>query len=131
MYSKENGYNANTLAYPTNVGAPAIKIDDIVEWKNKGVRNVNKEFENKFNELKVQYEKLMQEYEWNEIVYNSKFSFEPTIGEIYHLYIKDDGTYFLSLIHPESWKKEHVGSFKLNSSKKWVHLESKQDIHFE
>jgi len=49
VYSKENGYNANTLAYPTNVGAPAIKIDDIVEWKNKGVRNVNKEFENKFN----------------------------------------------------------------------------------
>jgi hypothetical protein len=129
VYSKENGYNANTLAYPTNVGAPVIKIDDIVEWKNKGVRNVNKEFESKFNELKIQYEKLMQEYEWNEIVYNSKFSFEPTIGEIYHLYIKDDGTYFLSLIHPESWKKEHVGSFKLNSSKKWVHLESKQNLY--
>jgi hypothetical protein len=26
------------------------------------------------------------EYEWNELVYNSKFSFEPVIGEIYHLY---------------------------------------------
>jgi hypothetical protein len=28
----------------------------------------------------------MEEYEWNELVYNLKFSFEPVIGEIYHLY---------------------------------------------
>jgi hypothetical protein len=27
----------------------------------------------------------MEEYEWNELVYN-EFSFEPVIGEIYHLY---------------------------------------------
>ena len=30
VYSDETGYNANALAYPTNVGAPAIKIDDII-----------------------------------------------------------------------------------------------------
>jgi hypothetical protein len=131
VFSKENGYNANSLAYPTSVGAPAIKIDDIVDWKNKGVRNVNKEFASKFNELKVQYEKLMQEYEWNEIVYNAKFSFEPVMGEIYHLYLRDDGTNFLSLINPENWNKEHIGSFKLNSNKKWIHLDSKQDNFFE
>jgi hypothetical protein len=131
VFSKENGYNANSLAYPTSVGAPAIKIDDIVDWKNKGVRNVNKEFESKFNELKVQYEKLMQEYEWNEIVYNAKFSFEPVMGEIYHLYLREDGTNFLSLINPENWNKEHIGSFKLNSNKKWIHLDSKQDNFFE
>jgi hypothetical protein len=28
---------------------------------------------------------LRQEDEWNKLVYNSKFSFEPVIGEIYHL----------------------------------------------
>ena len=131
VFSEENGYNANILAYPTSVGAPSIKIDDIVEWKNKGVRNVNKEFESKFNELKVQYEKLMAEYEWNEIVYNSKFSFEPIMGEIYHLYLREDGTNFLSLIPPDSWNKEHIGSFKLNSNKKWIHLNKNQDESFE
>jgi hypothetical protein len=83
---------------------------------------VNKEFENKFNELKIQYEKLMQEFEWNELVYNSKFSFEPVIGEIYHLYANNDGTNSLSLIAPNEWNREHIGTFKLNSEKKWVHL---------
>ncbi|WP_339887057.1 DUF2452 domain-containing protein [uncultured Flavobacterium sp.] len=131
VYSEENGYNANKLSYATNVGAPAIKIDNIVDWKNKGVRNVNKEFESKFNELKVEYEKLMQEYEWNEIVYNAKFSFEPVVGEIYHLYLGKDGSNFLSLIHPNDWNKEHIGTFKLNSNKKWIHLDSKKDNYFE
>ena len=54
VFSEENGYNANVLAYPTNVGAPAIKMDNVVDWKNIGIRNVNKEFESKFNELKAE-----------------------------------------------------------------------------
>ena len=120
VYSKESGYNANILPYGTSVGAPVIKINDVVSWKNRGISNVNKEFENKFNELKIQYQMLMEEYEWNELVYNAKFSFEPVIGEIYHLYIAEDSTYFLSLISPQEWNKEHIATFRLNSDKKWV-----------
>ena len=128
VFSEENGYNANVLAYPTSVGAPAIKLDNVVDSKNIGIRNVNKEFESKFNELKAEYEKLMEEYEWNEILYNAKYSFEPIIGEIYHLYLAKDGSNFLSLIHPDHWNKEHIGSFKLNSNKKWIQIDSKHDI---
>jgi hypothetical protein len=54
------------------------------------------------------------------LIYSAKFSFEPIVGEIYHLYIKEDGTYFLSIISPKEWNKEHVGTFQLNSDKKWV-----------
>jgi len=122
VYSDEKGYHANLLPYSTSVGAPVIKVDDVVSWKSRGISDVNKEFENKFNELKIQYQNLMQEYEWNELVYSSKFSFEPVIGEIYHLYRGEDGVNFLSLISPLEWNKEHIGTFKLNSDKKWVAL---------
>ena len=122
VYSEENGYNASFLPYATTVSAPIIKVDDVAAWKGRGVRNVNKEFENKFNELKVQYQNLMEEVECNELVYNSKFSFEPIIGEIYHLYASGNATYFLSLIPPNEWNKEHIGTFQLNSDKKWVKL---------
>ena len=128
VYSEDKGYNASLLPYSTNVGAPAIKIDDVVSWKSRGISNVNKEFENKFNELKIEYLNLMKEYEWNEIVYNAKFSFEPVIGEIYHLYCGDDGVNFLSLISPQEWNKEHIGTFKLNSNKKWIILNQKETI---
>jgi hypothetical protein len=72
--------------------------------EKQGISNVNKQFESKFNELKIQYQNLMEEYEWNELVYNSKFSFEPVIGEIY---IEMRGLNFLSLIGPQEWNKTH------------------------
>jgi hypothetical protein len=122
VYSEIEGYNANILPYATNVGAPAIRIDDLVSWKSRGITNVNKEFQSKFNELQLQYQQLVEEFEWNELVYSSKFSFEPVVGEIYHLYRNTNGENFLSLISPQEWNKEHIGTFKLNSDKKWIHL---------
>ncbi len=123
VYSNEEGYNASLLSYSTNVGAPVIRVDDVVSWKSRGITTVNKELELKFNELKAQYESLMKEYEWNELVYSARFAFEPVIGEIYHLYRGEDGVNFLSLIAPYEWNKEHIGTFKLNSDKKWVVME--------
>lgn len=87
VYTEEKGYHSSLLPYATNVGAPVIKIDDVVAWKSRGIHAVNKEFENKFLELKLAYLKLMDDYKWNEMVYNAKFSFEPVIGETYHMYL--------------------------------------------
>lgn len=123
VYSETEGYNAKLMTYATNVGAPVIQIDDVAAFKSRGIRSVNKEFENKFNELKLQYENLMKEFENNELVYNAKFSFEPVIGEIYHLYRGMDGLNFLSLISPIECAREHLGSFKINSEKKWIAIE--------
>ena len=60
VYSETEGYNASVMRYGTNVGAPVIQIDDVIAFKSRGIRSVNKEFENKFNELKQQYENLMK-----------------------------------------------------------------------
>jgi hypothetical protein len=120
VYSEEKGYNASKLDYATSVGAPVIKMDQVVSWKSRGIQNVNKEFENKFNELKLEYQKLMEEYKWNDIVYNAKFSFEPVIVVIYHMYLGEDNLHFLSLISPQEWNKKYVATFKLNSDKKWI-----------
>lgn len=131
VFSEQEGYHAKLLPYATNVGAPAIKMNDIVSWKSRGITNVNKEFEQRFKELKGEYLKLMEEYQWNELIYEAKFSFEPVIGEAYHLYKAQDASYFLSLINPDQWDKEYVGTFKLNSNKKWVMIEQRKDVVVE
>jgi hypothetical protein len=60
----------------------------------------------------------------------AKFSFEPVIGEIYHLYRDANAVNFLSLMGPLEWNKEHIGTFKLNSDKKWILLNTKNtDIY--
>ena len=120
VHNEKEGYNASLLPYATNVGAPAIRPDNIDSWKLQGVNKVNKQLETKFLELKEEYQKLVEEYQWNELVYQAKFAYEPVIGEIYHLYIGNDGNPFLSLIAPNEWNKEHIGSFKLNSEQKWI-----------
>ena len=122
VHSEEGGYNAHLLPYATNVGAPSIKPEEVDLWKQRGVNKVNKQLETKFNELKQDYQKLIDEFRWNELVYTAKFSFEPVIGETYHLYIGNDGGVFLSLISPNEWNKEHIGSFRLDSNQKWIKI---------
>lgn len=112
------------LPYGTNVSAPAIKVEDITAWKSINAVKVNHQLQTKFNELKEEYKKLVEEYKWNELVYNAKFSFEPVIGHIYHLYVGKDGNIFLSMINPNEWKYKCLGSFKLDSNNKWNKVES-------
>ena len=111
--------NPGLLPYASNVGAPAIKVEDISLWKSANVLKVNKQFEAKFNELKLEYKKLVEEYKWNELIYNAKFAFEPIIGHTYHLYIGKDGNVFLSIVNPSEWSYECLGSFTLDSNNKW------------
>ena len=108
------------LPYGSNVGAPSIKPDDVGIWKTEKIFKKNKFFEAKFNEIKEEYRKLIENYEWNKLVYSSHFKFEPEIGKIYFLYQKEDESLFLSIIEPNMWDKIFVGAFKLDSDNKWV-----------
>ena len=110
----------NLLPYGSNVGAPSIRIENIQFWKETKVNKVNHLFDEKFNSIKKDYEKLLEEYEWNNLVYKSNFNFEPTIGQTYYLYSSDDDKTFLSLIEPSQWNKKYIGSFFLNHECKWV-----------
>lgn len=112
----------NILPYGSNVGAPAIRIENIQGWKNTRVEKVNKHFEDRFVELKKEYDKLVEEYKWNDLVYNARFTFEPVIGNVYHLYYSENRNVFLSLVEPHEWKKEYIGSFKYNHDNKWVKI---------
>lgn len=114
--------NPGLLPYASNVGAPAIKVEDISAWKAVNVVKANNQLQTKFNELKEEYKKLVEEYKWNELVYNAKFAFEPIIGQTYHLYIGRDGNIFLSMVNPDEWSYEWVGSFILDSNNKWNKL---------
>ena len=119
VWSEEKGYYAHLLPYATNVGAPVIIPENVSTWKNEKILKTNHYFNKKYDEIKKEYEKLAEEFEWNKIVYSSNYSFQPIIGEKYHLYRRNNGEYFLSLIEPQSWKQEHVGTFEMDSDNKW------------
>ena len=110
---------ANILPYASNVGAPVIKPENIDSWRQRGVTKVNHHLETKFLELRDEYNKLIEEFKWNDLVYSAKFNFEPIIGETYYLYTNNNDENFLSLISPNEWNKECLGSFQLMADQKW------------
>ena len=116
--------NPHTLPYPSNVGAPVIRPNDIMPWKATRAGKANKFFQTKYEELNEQFKLLVESYQWNVIVYESTFNFEPVIGHSYYLYEKDDSTMFLSLIAPHEWTGfTFLGEFQFDTDSRWVKID--------
>ena len=112
--------NRLSKRYPTEIGAPKFEPDNISLFKIEKTSKIKKYYSSKFEEMTKEYEKLMSEIKVNERLYMAAHNFEPISGETYHLYKKESGEEFLSLISPEQWKKfEFVGSFKFLSDGRW------------
>ena len=112
--------NPNSLPYPTNVGAPAFTIPDVLKHKNERGVNATHLLETRFEDLKRQYFELVELANDTELVYNAKYAFIPVVGKTYHLYVGSDDKLFLSIIEPErvpywDWK----GSFKFTADNIW------------
>ena len=112
-------YDAALKPYATSLGAPVIIPTDTVAWKNRSINKINHKVTAKFLELKAEYENMIQEFEYNKLIFNAKFSFEPIIGEVYHLYQRENNESFLSLISPEQCNFKSIGSFYLNAGQIW------------
>ncbi|MCG8183785.1 DUF2452 domain-containing protein [Tenacibaculum piscium] len=112
-------YDASLKPYATSVGAPVITTTDTIAWKNRSINKINHKVATKYLELKAEYDKMMQDFEYNKIIFEAKFTFEPIIGQIYHLYKRENGESFLSIIAPEECDFNSLGSFYLNVDQIW------------
>jgi hypothetical protein len=112
-------YDAALKPYATNVGAPVITTTDTIAWKNRSINKLNHKVQTRYQEIKAQYEQLMQEFEYNNKIYSAKFAFEPIIGDLYHLYKRENDEIFLSIIAPDQCNFNSLGSFRLNADQIW------------
>ena len=115
--------NPQSMPYPTNVGAPAFTVPDVLRHKQDRGINATHYLESKFDELKQEYFKLVQMAEDTELVYNAKYAFVPIVGKVYHLYLNYNNELFLSIIEPERVTWESKGSFKYTSDNIWERVE--------
>jgi len=111
------------IPYPTHVGAPKIEPQDLTAFKKHGLNKVDRVVKKKFDELVKEAETLQKSIQLQQEVYESRYKFEPIIGEIYHLYEDSDGGKSLSLIAPSEWNKKHLYSVILNSDMTWTKLD--------
>jgi len=109
-------YDSYKKNYPTDLGSPAFN-SSVLKKDNYAFKHLKA----KFDELKSEYNCLLTKLKWNELIYNSEYNFTPIAGEVYYLYKKKNTT-FLSMIEPNQWQKEHVGSFKLMANDIWEQI---------
>lgn len=101
------------------MGAPAIQVEDVTAWKKRNIHKANKQLKTKYLEIKAQYDAMLEELEYNNLVYSARFNFEPIVGETYHLYRDKKEQPFLSIIAPTDCNFDYIGSFELNSEQMW------------
>lgn len=86
--------------------------------------NIDKEFKNRYEKIEKEFNVLMDEVYWNKLLYDKdlcEIRFKPVVNHIYHLYKRDKGSHFLSIISPNEWKMEdYIGSFIFNHDGKWI-----------
>lgn len=121
VWDEEKGYTANVTPYPTNIGAPKIELPNIDLIKNESTKKMVDIFNKEKREIIDKIEKLYQEYNDSILVWGSKISFDPIVGETYYLY-NFNGVNTLSLISPDEWNKKDsfMGTFELSSDRKWI-----------
>lgn len=109
--------------YPVSTLDPVIKPTDITEFKNKSARSFEKKLTSKMEELKSEYDKLVETYNVNKMVLDSEIRLEPKQGNTYYLYQRENAQTFLSLLSPEEWGSmipfKTLMAVRLNSDNHW------------
>lgn len=74
-------------------------------------------------------EELIMETQTNIELHNIPCSIAKKSGDIFHLYRREDGTQFLSIISPPEWNGmftlTYEGTFKLEQDMSWIRVDSK------
>ena len=122
--------NPGLLPYPHHVGGIVIKPEDTGKIKSRALTAMREQTNIQMNQIQKQVELLMKQandlrerVEISEKIYLADLSFEPIIGQTYHLYIKEE-VYKLLLIGPEDWGKfpqslQYVGTVKMLGDHTW------------
>lgn len=106
------------MPYPVSTLSPKIIPNDLTNFKSRGISKVERELEQKLIEMREQYIRTIDQFNWNKLLYEADLNFEPVIGQLYYLY-KIRGQHTLSMIPPEEWIYPSLGTFRLNADQQW------------
>jgi len=111
------------LTYGTDFSAPRIDLPDTQLFQTERGSLARNYFENKLELLNQEYQNLVELAKLNEALYNANYNFVPRVGVTYHLYRLHTGETILSLIEPERWDQEFLGSYVYTADSVWKPLE--------
>lgn len=119
--------SAAFLPYPVSTLGPQIVPADLTSFKSRGISQVERDLQQKLEEIREIYLQTVDHYNWNKLVYESDIQFEPVVGDVYHLY-EMNGRRLLSMVEPHKWPHRHLATVRLNVDRQWKVLETGPDV---
>lgn len=91
---------AGAVIKPTEEGVIRHKaLTAMEEQTNMQLEQIRRQIEL----LALQAQEIHKRKELSQMIYSAKLAFKPEIGQIYHLYQKNDDNYSISMISPKEW----------------------------
>ena len=131
--------NPGTLPYAHTVGGVEIRPEDKGKIKGRAMAAMKEQTNAQLNQIREQIELLARQarsiqsrIEVSNIIYTAEMGFEPRMGQMYHLYERENGKHVLSLIAPEEWGrskpfKRWVATCNLLADHTWEVLEQSEE----
>lgn len=111
------------MPYPVSTLSPPIVPNDLTSFKSRGISEVERDLQQKLAEIREQYLRAIDHFNWNKLVYEAEIRFEPIVGGTYHLY-EMRGKRALSMISPDQWPHKHLATVRLNVDRQWQIVET-------
>ena len=113
------------MEFGTEPSFPAITITDTTQYDNHQVQKATNYIQTKAEEIKRQYNELVDLAKDTEMVNAIDKRFEPMTGKDYWVYETQGSSRFLSIIRPEEWTintqpDDYHGHFKLSPDGTWI-----------
>jgi hypothetical protein len=136
-FKNEEFYHKQLMVLPYSSSASGVAIRPTKEGiiKHKALAAMEDQTNMQLNQIKEQVELLMvqanqikRRKEISMMIYEAKLNFKPQIGQVYHLYKRNDDSNFLSLVSPKDWGggagpyKQFLSSVQLLADHTWVEV---------
>lgn len=125
--------NPHLLPYAHHLGSAIIKPVDKGRVRGVAMSAMYQQTETQLLQIKSQVEHLINQAQGihnriniSEKIYKSDMGFKPVLGQIYHLYDRQDGSSMLSMISPKEWGKTEnifLATVQLLSDHTWEILD--------
>ena len=115
------------LPYPVSTLSPPIVPNDLTSFKSRGISEVERDLQQKLMEIREDYLRAIDHFNWNKLVYEAEIRFEPIVGGTYHLYQMRSGR-ALSMVSPDQWPHKHLATVRLNVDRQWQIVETGKGV---
>jgi len=124
----------SVLPYSAAVSGAVIKPNEEGMIKHKALTAMEEQTNMQLDQIRKQIEllalqahEIQKRKELSMVIYGSKMSFKPNIGQTYYVYEKEDGSFLLSLVSPKEWGnhgpfKRFVAAVRLLADHTWSEL---------